>query len=163
MSLGGKLRFGLNDDLSDEAAPESGFNKIMMKEGDVKIVDANALNGADIDFAVGTSLRMDLHPSDSIMQNNGFYFTNIKSSFSCAERVSVLFEGGEVDDYQRGVTIPLCTVRSGSAEGLQAKLSPCIAVGGMIRRGTLHYNNNGDGTETIFVRFAIKGLAISLR
>ena len=163
MSLGGKLRFGLNDDLSDETAPESGFNKIMMKEGDVKIVDANALNGADIDFAVGTSLRMDLRPNDPEMQYKGFDFTNIKSSFSCVERVPVVFEGGEASDYLSGVTVPLCTVGSGSAEGLQSKLLPRIVVDGVMRNGTLHCVNNEDGTETIFARFAIKGFTISLR
>ena len=163
MSLGGKLRFGLDDDLSDETAPESGFNMIMVNEGGVKIADADALNGADINLAAGTSLRMDLYPNDPKMQNKGFDFSNIKSSFSCAERVPVVFEGGEASDYFSGVAVPLCTVRSGLAEVLQSKLLPHIVFEGVTRRGTLYWVNNGDGTETIFTRFSVKGFTISLR
>jgi hypothetical protein len=138
-------------------------NIIKVKEGAVKVALFKALDGAAIDFAAGTSLRVDLHPADSAMQMKGFCFTNDKSSFSCTERLAVVFEGGTKGEYEQGVAVPLCTVASGRAEALMNKLIPRIAIDGGTRPGSLSYEVNDDGSETVFAKFRQKGLIIGVR
>lgn len=163
LSLGGVLRFGQNDDLADSTEPSDISNIIKVKEGAVKVALFKALDGAAIDFAAGTSLRVDLHPADSAMQMKGFCFTNDKSSFSCTERLVVVFEGGTKGEYEQGVAVPLCTVAPGRAEALMNKLIPRIAIDGGTRPGSLSYEVNDDGSETVFAKFRQKGLIIGVR
>jgi hypothetical protein len=163
LSLGGALRFGRNDDLADSTEPSDMSNIIKVKEGAVKVASFKALDGAAIDFAAGTSLRVDLHPADSAMQMKGFCFTNDKSSFSCTERLAVVFEGGTKGEYEQGVAVPLCTVAPGHAEALMNKLIPRIAIDGGTRPGSLSYEVNDDGSETVFAKFRQKGLIIGVR
>ena len=163
LSLGGPLRFGRNSDLADATAPTEGYNVIMVKAGSIKATNAKALDGAALDFAAGTSLRLDLRPADADMQSKGFAFTDAKSPLSHDGRLPVVFEGGSDDDFKRGITVPICTVAAGGAEALMAKVYPRIALTGGMRSGTLSCEANGDGTETIYVRFAAKGMVVSFR
>ena len=163
LSLGGALRFGQNDDLDDATAPAAGLNAIMVKAGALKVVNANALDGAAVDFAAGTSLRLDLHPADVEMQSKGFAFANASSALACTGKIPVVFEGGNADEYNSGVVAPLCTVASGSAATTMAKLNPRMAVASGTRAGVLSSVDNGDGTATIFANFKAKGFTLIYR
>jgi hypothetical protein len=163
ISLGGSLRFGKNDDLDDVTAPANDRNIVMVKAGALKVTNARALDGAALDFAAGTSLRLDLHPLDLDLQSKGFIFTGSQSSISCDGRLPVVFEGCSDDEFKHGVTVPICTVSSGMAESLMAKIYPRIVLSSGMRSGTLSSVDNGDGTKTIYVCFAIKGLSVIIR
>ena len=160
LSLGGALRFGQNDDLDDATAPTAGLNTIMVKAGAVKVTNAKALDGAAVDFAAGTSLRLDLHPADAEMQSRGFAFANAESALTCTGRVPVVFEGGNVDEFNHGVVVPLCTVAADSVETTMAKLNSRMALADCSRAGDLSSVDNGDGTATIFASFKAKGFVI---
>ena len=163
LSLGGPLRFGRNSDPGDATAPTEGYNVVMVKAGALKAANAKALDGAALDFAAGTSLRLDLHPADAAMQSRGFVFTDAKSSLSHDGQLTVMFEGGNADDYNYGVVAPICTVASGDAEAMKAKLKPRMALAGGTRSGVLSSVDNGDGTTTIFANFKAKGLMLIYR
>ena len=163
LSLGGALRYGLNDDPEDATAPTDGLNVIMVKDGSVKVMSAKALYGAALDFASETSLRLDLHPGDSEMRSSGFDFTNSKCDISCSGRIPVVFEGGTQDDFKRDITVPICTVATGNEEATMAKFNPKMTLAGGRRSGTLAFENNGNGTSTIFAYFAVMGFIISFR
>ena len=163
LSLGGPLRFGLNSDLDDATAPTEGHNVIIVKAGAIKAANAKALDGAALDFAAGTSLRLDLHPADAAMQSKGFVFTDDKSSISCDGRLPILFEGGSDDDFKRDITVPLCTVATGDAETITAKLNPRMALDRGSRSGVLSSVENGDGTSTIFASFKARGFTLIYR
>ena len=163
LSLGGALRFGLNDDLADSTEPSDLSNVIKVKEGAIKVVGSKALDGAAVEFGENTVLRMDLHPEDEVMQTKGFVFTNGKSSLTCERHLKVAFEGGIEEEYERGVTVPLCTVATGRAKSMFGNAIVRIATGQGLHSGVVSIVDNGDGSETVFVKFASKGLQIFVR
>ena len=163
LSLGGPLRFGRNSDPDDTTAPTEGNNVIIVKAGAIKAANSKALNGAVLDFAAGTSLRLDLHPADAAMQSKGFVFTDAKSSLSYDGRLFVVFEGGSDDDFKRDITVPLCTVATGDAETIKAKLNPRMALDRGSRSGVLSSVENGDVTSTIFASFKARGFTLIYR
>jgi hypothetical protein len=163
LSLGGALRFGRNDDLADSTEPSDSSNVIKVKEGAIKVVGSKALDGAAMEFGENTALRMDLHPEDEVLQTKGFVFTNGKSSLACEGRLKVVFDGGSEEEYERGVTVPLCTVATGRAQSMFGNAIIRIATGQGMHSGVVSIVGNGDGTETVFVKFATKGLQIFVR
>ena len=163
LSLACPIRFELDNSLDGTTSPTDGLNVLSVKGGSIKVMDASALDGARLEFAAGTSLRLDLNHADVGMQSRGFSFKDEKSSISSDGRFAVVYEEGSESDYRKGIVVPLCTVRTGFAESMMAILCPRIVLERGTRSGTLFSNDNGDGTETIFARFIAKGLAISLR
>ena len=163
LSLGGVLRFGQNDDLADSTEPSDSSNVIKVKEGSIKVAGGKALDGAAVEFGENTALRMDLHPEDEVLQTKGFVFANGKSSLACEGRLKVVFDGGSEEEYERGVTVPLCTVATGRAQSMFGNAIFRIATGRGMHSGGFSIVGNGDGTETVFVKFATKGLQIFVR
>ena len=163
LSFGGVLRFGENSDLSDATAPETGRNVIMVKSGSVKIENAKAIDGAAVQFADNSSLVLDVRPQDVEMQTKGFVFTRANSSVASEGKIKVLFKGGDIADYERGISVPVCTVDSAVAESFCKKLAVRIDLGDSVRNGTLSVTDNGDGTATLVAGFSMKGLKIIVR
>ena len=71
--------------------------------------------------------------------------------------------GGSEEEYERGVTVPLCTVATGRAQSMFGNAIIRIATGQGMHSGVVSIVGNGDGTETVFVKFATKGLQIFVR
>ena len=163
LSLGGALRFGRNDDLADSTEPSDLSNVIKVKDGAIKVAGGKALDGAAVEFGENTALRMDLHPEDEVLQTKGFVFTNGKSSLACEGRLKVVFDGGSEEEYERGVTVPLCTVATGRAQSMFGNAIFRIATGRGMHSGGFSIVGNDDGTETVFVKFVTKGLQIFVR
>ena len=163
LSLGGRMRFGLNDDLEDATAPTDGNNAVLVQSGALKAVGADALDGAALTFSEGTSLHLDLRPADEGLQQNGFAFTNALSSITCAGTLPVVFDGGNAEDVAAGVTVPVCTVDAARAEALADGLSAWIDVGVRQRHGKITISANGDGTATIQATFRTYRLYMSIR
>ena len=163
LSFGGALRFGENSDLSDVTAPEPGRNVIMVKSGSLKIENAKAIDGAAVQFADNASLVLDVRPQDVEMQTKGFVFTKANSSVASEGKIKVLFKGGDIADYERGIFVPVCTVDSAVAESFCKKFAVRIDLGDSVRNGTLSVTDNGDGTATVVAGFLMKGLKIIVR
>ena len=163
LAFGGPLRFGINDDLEDVTVPEAGYNVIDMRSGALKVTNAKALDGSALEFAIGTSLHLDLRPSEAAMQSSGFLFSGGSTALSCAGRLPVVFDGGSMEDFYSGIDVSLCTVDENDAEAMAAKLLPLIDLGNGMRKGTLSVAENGDGLATINVRFAAKGCRVIIR
>lgn len=163
LSLGGPIRFGLNNDLEDATAPEAGYNVIDVRSGALKVTNAKALDGAALTFAADTSLHLDLRPAEAAMQSKGFLFSGGAAALSCTGRLPVVFEGGSLNDFNTGIDVPLCTVDASEAEAMSAKLQPFIDLGDRRCTGKMSASLNGDGTATIAVRFTAKGCRIIIR
>ncbi len=163
LALGGKLRFGANDDLEDGTGPTDGRNAILVQSGALKVVGADALDGAALTFSEGASLHLDARSDDAGMQTGGFVFTNALSSITGGGTLPVVFDGGTPEDVATGVTIPICTVNAACAEVLANGLSAWIDTGAKRRHGMLSASPNGDGTATIKATFRTYGLYISIQ
>ena len=164
LALGGRMRFGLNDELEDEIAPTADRNVVLVQSGSLKVVGAGALDGAAVSFADGTSLHLDLRPADEGMQQNGFAFTNALSSVTCAGTLPVVFDGGSIEDVASGVTVPVCTVAdAATAATLTGRISCCLDTGDGKQRGMLAVRENADGTATIRATFKTRGFLLMVR
>lgn len=163
LALGGKLRFGLNDDLDDATAPTDGRNAILVQSGALKVVAADALDGAALTFSEGTSLHLDVRPADAGMQAGGFVFTNALSSITSGGTLPVVFDGGSPEDVAAGVTVPVCTVDAEEAEAMVGRLSAWIDTGAKRRHGMLSASANGDGTATVKATFRPSGFYMCIR
>lgn len=86
LALAGKLRFGLNDNLSDTTAPSADANLIRVRAGSLKPMATAALDGAEVRFSPETSLVYDVNPTDAQMAEYGPSFKSSGTPFS--------FEGG---------------------------------------------------------------------
>jgi hypothetical protein len=95
LALGGKLRFGTNDDLEDGTGPTDGRNAILVQSGALKVVGVDALDGAALTFSEGTSLHLDIRPGDVHMLDTGFVFTNTLSSVACSGVLPVVVDGDD--------------------------------------------------------------------
>ena len=164
LALGGRMRFGLNDDLEDATAPTADRNVVLVQSGALKVAGADAIDGAAVSFADGSSLHLDLRPADERMQQNGFAFTNALSSVTCAGTLSVVFDGGSVEDVAVGVTVPICTVDDAAAAAtLVGRISACLDTEAKRYHGELAVRENANGTATILATFKTSGLTIIFR
>ena len=164
LALGGRMRFGLNDELEDEIAPTADRNVVLVQSGSLKVVGAGALDGVAVSFADGTSLHLDLRPADEGMQQNGFAFTNALSSVTCAGTLPVVFDGGSIEDVASGVTVPICTVDDAAAAAtLVGRISACLDTEAKRYHGELAVRENANGTATILATFKTSGLTIIFR
>lgn len=71
LALGGKLRFGFNDDLDDATAPTEGNNKLMALSGGLKPLSTNAWDGAEVCVASTGWLAYDVNPAAPGMKEYG--------------------------------------------------------------------------------------------
>ena len=163
LALGGRLRFGLNDDLDDATAPTDGRNAILVQSGALKVVAADALDGAALTFSEGTSLHLDVRSADAGMQAGGFVFTNALSSIMSGGTLPVVFDGGSPEDVAAGVTVPVCTVDAEEAEAMVRRFSAWIDTGAKRRHGMLSASANGDGTATVKATFRPSGFYMCIR
>ncbi len=164
LALAGRMRFGLNDDIEDATAPTADRNVVLVQSGALKVAGADALDGAAVSFADGSSLHLDLRPADERMQQNGFAFTNALSSVTCAGTLSVVFDGGSVEDVAVGVTVPICTVDDAAAAAtLVGRISACLDTEAKRYHGELAVRENANGTATILATFKTSGLTIIFR
>ena len=164
LALGGRMRFGLNDNEEDATAPTADANAVLVQSGALKAAGADALDGAALSFADGTSLHLDLRPSDEGLRQNGFAFTNALSSVTCAGTLPVVFDGGSDDDVSAGVTVPVCTVADAAgAATLIGRISAQIDTGVKMRSGALSIRENADGTATVLATFKRSGFVLIVR
>lgn len=71
MALGGRLRFGLNDDIYDVTAPTVGSNRLCVLEGGLKPLSTNAWDGADVCVSAAGRLVYDINPAGVGMREYG--------------------------------------------------------------------------------------------
>lgn len=164
LALGGRMRFGLNDDLEDATAPTADRNVVLVQAGALKVVGADALDGAAVSFADGTSLHLDMRSADEGLQQNGFAFTNALSSIASTGTLPIVFDGGSAENVETSVTVPVCTVAdAASAATLAGRISALLDMGEKKRRGALSVRENANGTATIQATFSPCGFLLMVR
>lgn len=166
LALGGKLRFGMNDNLADATAPAQDLNAIRVIAGAVKPVATNALDGAELRFDAGASLVYDLEPTGEGMKDYGpvnlKWATPIVADAD-AKKVPVTFDLCATKRPADGYTLALGTFPSKvAAESVAAKLD-------IVRkpypgsRTAVTVRENADGTGTVLCTFSEVGMVILFR
>lgn len=158
MELGGEVRFVDGDPRTE---PQVGTN-ILSVAGPLKISSVNAVDGMNIVFAKGATLRLDLHPQGAGMMDTGFKATRWATPFTVNTtdgKIPVEFDDGTpvIDDAVPTYRLPICTVPAAVAEVVQFAIPKVKG-----RRLVVENRLNSNGTVTVIAAYKT-GMSLYLR
>lgn len=146
LSMGGSVKF--TSDQLDDPAGLDGTNILEVVAGSVKPVSTNAFDGLELTFGQGSSLELDLEPSDPGVKDWGLH--NVRSSrpFGSMTQIPVTIDPGQRTSLDENVTIGICTVSSEAAKTMtEASFSIArIAKGMKVKQVSRRINANGSVT-----------------
>ena len=157
--LGGAAKF--YDDENDEATDTPSGESFRIAAGTLGVASTNALDGVEVTFVAGTTLKIDPNAADADMLRYGA--VNVKSAAPFTVEgggaVPVAFAPvSDPDSRPTSFDVAICTVSSFAASGLafaQQGRCPNYNVAIVTRQ-------NSDGTVTYFGHFIHKGFIISV-
>lgn len=149
LGLGGKMRYGANDDIDDETPPTSGANAIVVKAGSIK---AKNVSGVDISFEAGTAVATDfeygaLDVSDAMV-------TIADTLYVGADANAVMPPEGE------SLTLPVVRMTDGQSAAIGHKLRAKRVWKGLA--ATL-LRESADGVTIYSVRYSRIGTCVTIR
>ena len=159
LELCGEARFIDGDPLTE---PLAGTN-VLSVSGPVKISSVDAVNGMSITFARDATLLLDFRPSGIGMMDTGFRATRWATPFTVNTddgKIPVVFDDGTpaIDDSVSEYRLPICTVSSGVANGVQFAIPKIRG-----HRLMLEKRTNSDGSVTIVAVYRKIGFRLSIR
>ena len=159
LELCGEARF---IDGNPATEPLDGPN-VLSVSGPVKISSADAVTGLSIPFARDATLLLDFRPSGIGMMDTGFRATRWATPFTVNTddgKIPVVFDDGTpaIDDSVSEYRLPICTVSSGVANGVQFAIPKIRG-----HRLMLEKRTNSDGSVTIVAVYRKIGFRLSIR
>jgi hypothetical protein len=149
--------------LGGSAAIASGVvNRPQFKvdKGTLGFVSSTAINGLNVSFAEGTSLRVQAVQMDDVFASKGVDLTNADITSDSTINLDVDMTG--VDMYSVGqVTIPICTV----PESRVLEYEDLFTVGKVVSGCSSEFTwvSNSDSTKTLCLTVTHNGFVISIR
>lgn len=158
LTLGGAARFSDGGEPTD--VPAGDGNALLVKEGSLRIMGTNAINGVAVNFAEGTELVVD-PTAEGDLAEYGALCTGTGSALSCdGESIAVRLEEGLTPPETGDTPIAICTVPASAAASLKFS-APRRYAGRLVETST---RSNADGSVTFLVTVKHrKGLAVSFR
>ena len=161
LSMGGSVKF--TSDQLDDPTGLDGTNILEVVAGSVKPVSTNAFDGLELTFGQGSSLELDLDPSDPGVKDWGLH--NVRSSrpFGSMTQIPVTIDPGGRSSLDGNVSIGICTVSSVAAKMMtEASFSIArIAKGMKVQRVSRRINANG--SVTFVAEISRPGLVLVVR
>ncbi len=149
LGLGGKVRYGVNDDIDDETSPTSGANAIIVKEGSIK---AKNVSGVEISFGAGTAVTTD------------FEYGALDVSDATVTIADTLYVGADanavVPPEGEPLTLPVLRMTDEQAATMGRRLMAKRVWKGLA--ATL-MKESADGFTTYSVRYSRKGTCVTIR
>lgn len=122
LALGGTLRFG-SDGASE--TPTEGSNNLVVTNGTLRILAAEACNGLSIGFAEGAKLVIPVGTSDADLARYGLVNTKAATPFSTSAangKIVVKFDCDGLDE-SKSYMVGICTVPSSAAASVLSMIS----------------------------------------
>ena len=158
LALGGALKFGPADGISDD--PVANSNYCSIAEGFVKPLAADAFNGMELSFASGTGMRLDIDPADSVLKKYGMRNTKAGVPFAAEDKIDVKFDMPDDFAAELPFSIGVVTVEDGKYDAVARLLNiekpslECQVITGKV-------TENGNSTMTL--TFKKVGTIVSIR
>ena len=160
--LGGVAQFS-DGSSSPTGAPVSGKNALVISAGSLAASATNALDGVAVTFASGASLMVNMAPADEWVRRYGFICRKNGGSLvsqAADGKIHVRFDKDALPEPADSVCeVAICTVSTGDADALD------FALDDSYRSCTSEVcsRDNGDGSETFFVRVVFHGFKFIIR
>lgn len=148
LGLGGKVRYGINDDINDKTPPAAGANVIIVKSGSIKAKD---VSDTSISFEADTAVATDFEYGALDITESAV--TIADTLYVCADANAVVFEGASL-------TIPVVRMTDGQSATIGRKLRAKRVWKGIA--ATL-LRESADGFTTYSVRYSRLGTCVTIR
>lgn len=159
LALGSRTWFENAEGTGVTDTPTADKNILVVSEGAIKPASADAFDALRVEFAEGTTLALDLNPSDAAVADKGLVnVANVENPITIAgDTLTVRFDGDAATVGQFGVAT-LAT--RALAEELAGKVSYARIKG---RTAGTSVRDNDDGTATVVATLSGKGLILLFR
>jgi len=147
------------------ATPIAGTNVLLVKEGWVKPLTTNGVDGLEVSFA-GGGIRLDRSPPDAGVAAYGFWNTKWTTPFSLAEgyaeKVPVTIDMGDLAAMPSPLSrYAICTVAADKADAVKSLFSVKSPFKGYVTG--VEPRANPDGTVTLLAVVRYGGLTVIVR
>lgn len=159
LALGARTWFENAEGTGVTDTPTADKNILVVSEGAIKPASADAFDALRVEFAEGTTLALDLNPSDAAVADKGLVnVANGENPITIAgDTLTVRFDGDAATVGQFGIAT-LAT--RALAEELAGKVAYARIKG---RTAETSVRDNDDGTATVVATLSGKGLVILLK